>query len=429
MESPAKKIKIKKTERAMQYFTFSRTLDQKKEMYICNTCDKEINGTKRSNLTSHLEVCHQTIFAALDKECDVIEYKRQKLLFDAVEMVSVNGRAFHALNDSAIKSMNEEVLKELQSAGRPLNLKDTNLPEVKELLQIVSVQIREHIQAESKGLPLCLMIDIGTSGGRSILGIRIQFILNGKLVLRSIGMVELKESHTGELLANTIVKQLGEFGIDCRQCVTMTTDNGANVLKSVKDLDSHLQIVDDDAQIMPETPRKKKANANEEPKENEMDDDDAIDREIEAALALSDEMTDDNAYDILFDETTPESDENCAKNDLLLESITDELNAQHGINTVWKVTGVSCNVHTLQLSVRDTFKATTIENQNIIKLSQKVAKILRVSSIRSELGKAGIHYKYVRLAVTTRWCSEYLMVIEFHFGFFFDNFDTIFQSQ
>lgn len=410
MESPAKKRKINKTERAMPYFTFSR-FDDKKEMYHCNVCKKEVNGTKRCNLPSHLERLHETEFAVICGDYDTIEYKRQKLLFDAVEMVSVNGRAFKALNDSAITSMNAQVLKELQVAGRALSLKDPNLLEVKELLQIVSDKTREKIQFETKGLPLCLMLDIGTSGGRSILGIRIQFILNGKLVCRSIGMIELKESHTGEYLANSIIKQLEEFGIDCHQTITMTTDNGANVLKSVKDVDSLLQKVDDDAQNIPETPRKKKSNANQEPNENEMDDDDLIDREIEAALALSDEVTDDDAYDILFDETVTESDENCEQNELLLKAITDELNAKHGINAAWSVTGISCNAHTLQLGVRDAFKETTNENRNIIKLSQKIAKILRVPSTRLELEKAGIQYKDPRLAVITRWCSEYLMVV------------------
>lgn len=209
----------------------------------------------------------------------------------------------------------------------------------------------KELQMEAKGCTLCLMIDIGTSGRRSILGIRIQFILNGELIIRSIGMIELKESHTGKYLSELIVKQLQEFGIDCRQVVTVTTDNGANVLKMVKDFSMLTQQVDDDAQTFPKTPSKNKTNEKQNTKD--LTNDDLIDQEIENALALPDEITEDDAFAILFDETIPASDEDLEKNELLLNAITHELNAKYGIDIVWDITGVSCNAHTLQLGVND----------------------------------------------------------------------------
>lgn len=240
------------------------------------------------------------------------------------------------------------------------------------------------------------MIDIGTSGTRSILGVRIQFILNGKLVFRSIGMVELKESHTGVYLSGVIVKQLEAFGIKSRQIISVTTDNGENVLKTVKDIEKHMQTVDEDAQTIPKTPSKKNTNEKQKPKENEIADDDLIDREIEAALALPDEVTEDDAFAILFDESVP--DENFEKNETLLNAITDE----YGINIVWSIAGVPCNAHTLQLGVGDAIKETTVENQNVMKLSKKVAKCLRVASTRRDIESAGIQYKTPRLEVVTR---------------------------
>lgn len=410
MDRPAKKRKTNTTEKALQHFEFLR-VENGKHMYQCNICKKESNGTKHYNLTSHLLNVHKGIYDALIQNDDVINFKRQKLLLNCVELVSVNGRAFKSLNDSAITAFNEDLLDELRLAGQPINLKDKTLTEVKDLLQIVSTKVREKIQLEANGHPLCLMLDIGTCGNRSILGIRIQFILNGKLILRSIGMVELKDSHTGVYLSGVIVKQFEEFGINCRQIVTITTDNGANVLKTVRDIDEHLRKVDDDAQIFPKTPSKKKTNVERNQKEIDLTDDDAFDREVEAALALPDEITDDDAYAILFDETASESGGNFEDNQVLLNAITDELNAQYGINIVWNIASVPCNAHTLQLGVGDSFKETSIQNQNVMKLAKKIAKFLRLESTRRCLESAGITYSKPRLEVVTRWCTEYLMVI------------------
>lgn len=82
-----------------------------------------MNGTKKSNLTSHLR-SHPDIFVEVCRENQMIETKRLKLLLECVELVGVNGRPFRCLNDSAIHCMNENVLNELKKAGRELNLRD-----------------------------------------------------------------------------------------------------------------------------------------------------------------------------------------------------------------------------------------------------------------------------------------------------------------
>lgn len=410
MTSTPKKRKINKTEAARRYFDFSHTQDQK-EIWVCKVCKHDLVGTKNANLVSHLQSKHHDIHKSICEGDDFIAYKRQKLLFNCVQLVSVDGRVFKTLNDSAILAMNEDILNELRLAGQELNLENKNLLEVKTLLHIVSEHIRGKIQIETKGQPLCLMVDIGTCGKRSILGIRIQFILNGKLGFRSIGMVELKDSHTGIYLADVIIKQLKIFDINIRQIITITTDNGANVVKMVKDIDGHAQQVDEDSQMLLETPRKKKANGTQIVEEAELTNDDgAIDQEIEAALAIPDEVTENDAFSILFDESI--TDENIEKNDTLLNAIAEELNQQHGIDIIWNVAGVRCEAHTLQLAIGDATRETSLENRNVMELCQRVAKLLRLESTRRDIEKEGIEYKNPRLEVDTRWCYKYLMVIE-----------------
>lgn len=415
MASLPKKRKINKTEAARRYFDFSHIKDGK-EWWVCKVCKAEKNGTKNANLTSHLQTTHDEIYTSICKGDEYIAYKRQKLLFNCVQLVSVNGRVFTNLNDSAILAMNEDTLNELSWTGQGLNLEDKNFPEVKNLLHIVSEHIRGKIQIETKGQPLCLMIDIGTCGKRRILGIRIQFISDGKLSFRSIGMVELKDSHTGIYLADVIIKQLNEFDINLRQIITITTDNGANVVKMVRDIDGHLQRVDEDSQILPETPRKKKPNETQILDEAELtNDDDAIDQEIEAALAVPDEVSEPNAYSILFDESITEED--VERNDTLLNAIAEEFNQHHGIDIIWDVAGVRYEAHTLQLAIGDATRETCVENRNVMELCKRVAKLLRLASTRKDIEKEGIQYKNPRLEMDTRWCYKYLMVNK-NFGLF-----------
>lgn len=414
MGTPTKKRKINVSEKSQKYFKLTRE-ENGKIYYECQICCASVVGTQKRNLGSHLQHMHADIYN--DEIChngNSIKFKRQKLLLDCVEMISVNGRAFKCLNDSAILSMNEELLNELHLAGRDVFLKDPNLREIKSLLKTVAGKVKEKIQMECKGLPLSMMIDACTIRGRGILGVSIQYVLNGMLVVRSIGMIELKDSHTAEYLCNVITQRLHEFHIDCRQIITITTDNGANVVKTVKDMDGFLQKVTDEAQSIPQTPRKDKNSHS----ENQISDDDAIEQEIEAALALpDDEVTEEDAYTILFDESDRAIQE---KNDMLLSELTAQL-ADNGVDIDWSIVGLQCDTHTLQLAVNDAVKATTLSNQNVLKLCQKVAVYLRVPSTRRILEYAGIACKKPSIKNATRWCSEYLMVnilisILFHMG-------------
>ena len=69
---------------------------------------------------------------------------------------------------------------------------------------------------------------------RSILGINIQLTKNGKLTLRTIAMKEFTHRHTTEFIKNTLAKVLEQYEIFVSQIYTITTDNGTNMLKSVK---------------------------------------------------------------------------------------------------------------------------------------------------------------------------------------------------
>lgn len=237
--------KINATQNAMKYFEFfeTKTVNGKEKHYFrCTVCTKKLNGNNQGNLVSHLQgQGHEEIYKKISKPKQSIEQIRRHFLLDCVEMVTINGRSFSHLYDSALLSMLKPTLDELASAGRKVNLTDPHLTEVKEYLLDISQKVRQMIRCEVKDRPLSLMIDIVSKRGRSLLGFSLQYIINGKLKTRSIGMSLLKSSHTAVYLAKLILERLHDLNIALCQILTITTDNGANMLKMVRDMQQILE--------------------------------------------------------------------------------------------------------------------------------------------------------------------------------------------
>lgn len=415
MESPAKKRRTNRTEKSKTYFKFI-SAENGIHIWECTLCDKRVNGTKSSNLTSHLK-SHPDAYSDVCSEKSSIEHARLKLLLNCVELVTVNGRAFRCLNDSAIHKMNEDVLAQLQKAGCRLDLQDPHLHEVKNEIMNISKQIREKIACEVKDQFLSLLVDIVTKRGRSIFGASIQYINNKNVKVRSIGMMELNESHTGIYLANLIIERLKVINVDLKQIVTITTDNGSNVLKMVRDVHSHLQsAVEESRQQV--TSLQNTPNRNNETL-HDIVNEEATDLEIDDLLSAEDDLTDGQAISLILQAAEIEDDEptnlELHANQNLLKAMQSNMANDCGSNVVWNVTGINCIVHTLQLAISDSIEALQKSVKNLISLCRRVAKHLRLASTEREFKLQGINFKRPRIDVVTRWGSLYQMV---NFPFF-----------
>lgn len=69
---------------------------------------------------------------------------------------------------------------------------------------------------------------------RSFLGILAQYYVDGKLVVRTLGVRRLLSSHTGNYIAVVIKEVLESYDISVDQIYSITADNGANMIKAVK---------------------------------------------------------------------------------------------------------------------------------------------------------------------------------------------------
>lgn len=85
------------------------------------------------------------------------------------------------------------------------------------------------------------MLDIVTRFRRSVLEINIQFVKDDNIVLGTIGMVRMKQGHTGKYIAELLCDTLKDFGINLDQLYALTSDNGSNVLKSREELELILE--------------------------------------------------------------------------------------------------------------------------------------------------------------------------------------------
>lgn len=69
--------------------------------------------------------------------------------------------------------------------------------------------------------------------GRSFLGVNMQYVENGQLVLRTLAVKELFDRHTGAYLKTVITDILKSFGTSTNQIYTCTTDSGTNMIKAI----------------------------------------------------------------------------------------------------------------------------------------------------------------------------------------------------
>lgn len=276
------KIKPTIVSRVLKYFT---PVTNQKDQYMCNFCGKNINGKQPSNLTTHLKRSHKDIYDT--KICINKNYaaKRLKLLQLCVEKVTINKEPFKNILKSAFQKLIAKKLDKLNAAGHSLNLTDKNLPEVKNHIRETASKIRDCIASEVKGRMISVMVDIASKFSRSVLGISIQYIKDGKHTIRTIVLIELTERHNADYIAELIYECLLSYKIEISQVVSLTTDNAANMLATVKRLNEIFESSDSNQE-------------EEEEEEEPLDKEEFIPDNLNA-IEIPDESYEDELYQVL----------------------------------------------------------------------------------------------------------------------------------
>lgn len=188
---------------------------------------------------------------------------------------------------------------------------------------------------------------------RSILGINVQYMKNKEIKVRTLAMSRMTEAHTGLYIAELVRKTLLKYGIPINQVVSITSDNGKNMLKAVKVFQlfqSHL--IDDFLE----------ANKDIELSSN---------KEAEKFINLQ------------------------------IQKL------EHLVNDKKLVCGVHCAAHTTELAVHDAINSSPMENK-VIGLARSLVKKLRTPSILTLIGKKKLRKPIIDCV--TRWSSTFKMV-------------------
>lgn len=375
--------------------------NDKKVRQKCKYCEKIYNGTSSSNLTTHIKNKHQDVYQSkLTNDNDHIKVERLKLVHSCVELVTINSHPFSLLTHSGFLHAIEDKLRRLKLAGCGLNLSDPHVNEIKKKVREILEKMKEQIKFEVKGKTISAMCDTATRNGRSIFGISIQYKFKGEKKTASIGMRELLQSHTAEHLAGVFLEVIAEYDISLSQVLTMTTDNGSNMLAMVNELADQQSNADEVQADVEKQSRSTSEFSQIALTSSGGLDGSNIDEEI-ANLLSNRNVDDDDALNILFDENEIY--------DELLEDFISNLQNRAG-NILLFVISIRCAAHTLQLAIKDTLKIMPEEVLNVIKLCREAAKLLRQQSTKNEMRRLGMVTILPPLDVATRWSSTYSMV-------------------
>ncbi|XP_062549894.1 uncharacterized protein LOC134214559 [Armigeres subalbatus] len=126
-----------------------------------------------------------------------------------------------------------------------LNVK-INRKNIKLHLEATANRIKQVLIKEMRGKLISVKLDSASRHHRHILGINVQYELHGAVVIRTLAMMEVKQSQTAKFLKDKILEVLDTYGVTIHQIFSVTTDNGANMIAAIKELKTCLskQLID-----------------------------------------------------------------------------------------------------------------------------------------------------------------------------------------
>lgn len=403
-------------EKAQKYFVEISDEDtDKTHKCLVTNCGKQLKAKKAHNLVSHIEHCHNEIYTEYfsQQEKNSKYYALKQLIFiqNCTEIVTYNARSFNQLSDSGFQKIVAAEMKELSDNGFGINLNDKNHPEIKKYIKSVAADIRELIMQEARDKYISIMADTATKNGKSFFGISMQFRTDSKTLIRSIGMQLLNKSNTGIYLKKKVEQCLAKYEISKSHLFSVTTDNGSNMLKMVKEIakngtDNLNNIVGDSDY------------------EDDYDSDAVFDNDddnsgiqlINNRSSTADnriliEVSDEEATNIIDEyEAINEFDELSAiindpiddSQESVLQEMVNEFN-----NPDYDIISIRCAAHTLQLAIKDALNKTNI--QNLLNFCREIVKTMRQKTYMYAMHKLNFYLR-PRIDCPTRWSSTYLMV-------------------
>lgn len=388
----------------MKYFEVVNSSDDANPKFKCliENCNKNYCGKYHSNIIKHVRRIHAEFFA-LNIETETaklsLPQKRLKFIQDSVEVVTINGRSFKHLEDSGYKKLIGEKMEELVVTEHGDDLVGPHFVAIKKHIAYLAKEVQSKIKGDVKDRYVSLMIDFATKHRRSIMGVSLQYVDNGEIVIRSIGMFS---SSTSAHTLNVLVDLLNSFGIEKSRVVSVTTDNAPNLGLMVKMLNETVERENDNHEDGAKDTDQSREIESENVELKDFSEDLSFeDIEVEISKGLDSWQSDNSDSDEELNEILNDDED--------FIGLIEALENNFASNTL-TVNGVKCAAHTLQLAVFDALKDKRLNFNKLIKLCRLVCKKLRKMLCQFILEENGIETKIPRLDCLTRWSSIYYMV-------------------
>lgn len=361
--------------------------------YICNVIDCSLNYADKSGAIRHLRKSHQNVYNTISKnkkeknktkpEVKLIEIRVKvcpnAILNACVDLVTINALPSSTVETVAFKELLKPYIIGLEQKGIKLTI---NRSVITEEIRLRAAQTKEKIMLVTQNKLICLMIDIATRFNRSIFGINIAYMKDSEVKIHTIGMHVLKKQHTSVYLRDVIKDHLQKYNISLNQLISITSDNGANLIKTIALLDEEHQ-------------KNKRAEGCDGGNGSFQNIEFDANEDENFALPENDPDSDEDIDDDIFDESY--------YNDLL----TDVRNQFSALMYSNLIQGISCSAHCLHLIVTQAIDNAS-ETKKILDKCRELAKKLRRPTFRNLIQSKNL--KQAKKDINTRWSSIYLMV-------------------
>jgi len=161
-----------------------------------------------------------------------------------IEVHTVNSLPFTTVESSGFQKAFGPIL----SAVPDLPVRKYNRRNIREAIFKKSKETDECIKRIVRNRLLNLKLDCATSSERSFIGVNLQFRHKLKLFLITLGLLEIEpeQRHTAAHLRDIVVSLMKDFNVDLDQILSVTSDNGSNVVKCVKKINEFNKVACED---------------------------------------------------------------------------------------------------------------------------------------------------------------------------------------